>query len=190
MGDPPHRQYTNDQQVKAELHSWLCVLLLVGTDVRAKLGAQYRKRQLEFVGMHPLRIGTAGGRTLPRPQMQQIGAALREVGAGDRHLKVAAIPMRARGTLQQRAGIIGSHFKSRVGLKRADPGPDVEYLRQAILGPEPISTQMSVLRCRRAARSEMNGQRVGSREHNDIAGRNAMLARGSLVDADLSDVAV
>ena len=49
---------------------------------------------------------------------------------------------------------------------------------------------MAVLRGDRTARREMNSQRVGSRQHDDIAGGNTMLAGGTLIDADLTDVAI
>src|SRR5215469_3447980 len=49
---------------------------------------------------------------------------------------------------------------------------------------------MPVLRSRRTAGCEMNGQRVGSGKHDDIASRDTMLARGAFVDADLADITV
>src|SRR6516164_9833551 len=49
---------------------------------------------------------------------------------------------------------------------------------------------MPVLRSRWAAGSEMNGQRVDSGKHDDIASRDTMLAGGALVDADLADIAI
>src|SRR5262249_2125834 len=134
---------------------------------------------------------TAVGGSLPGAKVQEIGTALGEVRATQCDLVRATVPVRTRGTLQERACIIRSDLERRVGDEGAmRPGADVEHLRDSVFGPQPVAVQMAVLDGRRAGDREVNGERVCCRELDDVAGRDAVLVHHSFVDADLANVAI